>query len=81
MVVANNEIDNNEKCRQIAGNFDGHVDAVVQRGMHRPMEHISGFTRSHWILPSGKCLHRIARAAAKVIDFGCKYKSLPKHNF
>jgi hypothetical protein len=79
--VANNEINDKEKCRQIAGNFDGHVDAVVRWGMHRPMEHISGFTRSHWMPPLGECLHHIAPAAAKVIDFGCKHKSLTKHNF
>jgi hypothetical protein len=30
--------------------------------------------------PLGKCLHRIAPAAAKVINFGCKHKSLTKHN-
>jgi hypothetical protein len=30
------------------------------------MEHIPGFTRSHWMLPSGKCLRRIAPAAAMV---------------
>jgi hypothetical protein len=30
------------------------------------MEHIPGFTRSHWMLPSGECLHCIAPAAAMV---------------
>jgi hypothetical protein len=30
------------------------------------MEHIQGFTRSHWMLPSGKCLRRIAPAAVMV---------------
>ncbi len=81
MVVANNEINDTKKYRQIAGDFDGHADAAVQCGMHQPMEHIPGSTRSHWMLPSGKCLHHIAPAAAKVIDFGCKHKSLSKHNF
>jgi hypothetical protein len=81
MVLADNEFNDKEKCRQIAGNFDSHADAAVQCKMHRPMEHIPGFTRSHWMLPSGKCLHCIALAAAKVIDFGCKHKSLTKHNF
>jgi hypothetical protein len=33
------------------------------------MEHIQGFTRSHWMPPSGKCLRRIAAAAAMVDDF------------
>jgi hypothetical protein len=34
--------------------------------VHRPMEHIPGFTRSHWMLPLGKCLHLITPAAAMV---------------
>jgi hypothetical protein len=78
MVVANNEINDHKKFRQIAGNFDGHADVAVQYGMHRLTEHIPGFTRSHWMQP---CLHCIAPAAAKVIDFGCNHKLLIKHNF
>jgi hypothetical protein len=30
------------------------------------MEHILGFTRSHWMPPSGECLSHIAPAAAMV---------------
>ena len=67
----------NEKCRQIAGNFDCHADAAVRCGVHHPMEHILGFTRSHRhrMLPSGKCSHciGIAAAAAIVDDFGRKH--------
>jgi hypothetical protein len=33
------------------------------------MDHIRGFTRSHWMQPSGECLHRIAPAAAMVDEF------------
>jgi hypothetical protein len=33
---------------------------------HRPMEHIQGFTRSHWMLPLGECLRRIALVAVTV---------------
>ncbi len=62
-------IDDNKKCRRIAGDFNGHGDAAVRRGAHRPMEHIQGFTRSHWMPPSGECLRRIAPAAAMVDDF------------
>jgi hypothetical protein len=80
MVVVNNEINNNKKCRHIAGNLDGHADAAVQYGTHRLMKHIPGLTRSHLIPPSSKCLHCIVLAATKVIDFGCKHKSLTKHN-
>ena len=40
-------IDDNEKYRQIAGDFDCHTDVAVRGGAHLPMEHIQGFTRSH----------------------------------
>jgi hypothetical protein len=58
-----------QKCRQIGDNFDSHGNAAVQRGAHRPMKHIQGFTRSHWMPPLGKCLRRIAPAAAMVNEF------------
>ena len=54
-------IDDNEKCRRIAGNFDCHAGGS--------MDHIRGFTRSHWMQPSGECLRRIAPAAAMVDEF------------
>jgi hypothetical protein len=62
-------IDGNKKCRQIAGNVDGHGDAAVQCGAHRPMELIQEFSRSHWMPPLGKCLRRIAPMAAMVDEF------------
>jgi len=34
------QINDNKKCRRIAGNFDGHGDAAVRREAHRPMEDI-----------------------------------------
>jgi hypothetical protein len=74
-------IDGNKKCGQIAGNFDGYGDAVVRREAHRPMEHIQGFTRSHWMLPPGKCLRRIAPAAVMVDEFIETTQKLTKHNF
>jgi len=43
------------------------------------MEHIPGFTRSHWMLPSGNCLHRIAPAAAMVDEFVEKTQTLSKN--
>jgi hypothetical protein len=58
-----------KKCRQINDNFDSHGDAAVRRGAHRPIKHIQGFTRSHWMPPSGECLRRIAPAAAMVDEF------------
>ena len=63
------QIDGNKKCRRIDGNFDCHGDAAVRRGAHRPMEHIQGFTQSHWMPPSGECLRHIVPAAAMVKEF------------
>jgi len=63
MVVANNEIDETKNAGK-SDDFYGHGDAAVQRGAHLPMEHIQGFTRSHWMPPSGECLRRIASTAA-----------------
>jgi len=36
---------------------------------HRPIEHVQGFTGSHWMPQLGKCLRRIAPAAAMVNEF------------
>jgi hypothetical protein len=63
MVVANNKIDETKNAGKLTGN------AAVRSGAHRPMEHIQGFTRSHWMPPSGVCLRRIAPAAAMVDEF------------
>ncbi len=62
-------IDGNKKCRRNDGNFDCHGNAAVGHGAHRPMEHIWGFTWSHWMPPSAECLRRIAPAAAMVDKF------------
>jgi hypothetical protein len=45
------------------------VDVAVQRGAHHLIEHVQGFTWSHWMPPSGKCLRRIAPAATMVDAF------------
>jgi hypothetical protein len=70
--VANNKINDDKKCKQIADNFDCYADAAIQCGVHCLMEHIQGFPRSHWMPPLGECLRRIAPAAAMVDNFGCQ---------
>ena len=65
----NNRIDDYEKYREIAGCFDDHADAAVPYRAHQRMEHNQDFTQSHWMLPLGKCLRRIAPAAAMVDEF------------
>ena len=63
MVVRNNE------SMAIDGNFDCHGNAAVRRRAHCLIEHVQGFTGSHWMPPSVKCSHRIAPAAAMVNEF------------
>ena len=46
--------------------YDGHADALEQYGVHRLIQHDQGFTRSHWMPPSGNYLLRIAHAATRV---------------
>jgi hypothetical protein len=58
------------KCRQIEADFDGHAAGAIRCDAHLSMEHIPVFNRSHWMLPSVECSHRIAAAAAMVNDFG-----------
>jgi hypothetical protein len=65
-VMDSNKIDDAKRCRKTAGDFDHHGDASMQSGVHCPMKHIKGFTRSHWMPPLGKCLRPNALAAALV---------------
>ncbi len=70
------------KCNNVfSGNFDCHADATVWCGVRRLMEHIPGFTRSHWMPPSGECLHCNTMAAAMVDTFGQKHKTPTKNYF
>jgi hypothetical protein len=65
-VTSHNKIDDAKNAGKLLAIFDHHGDASVQSGAHLPMKHIKGFTRSHWMLPLGKCLHCIAPVAAMV---------------
>ena len=55
------------KCNGINGDCDNHAAGEIRREAHRPMERISGFMRSHYMLTSGVCSHRIGPADAMVI--------------
>jgi hypothetical protein len=46
-----------------------------------PWQYIHGFTRSHWMLPLGKCLRRIAPAAAMVNEFVETTQNTNNQNF
>jgi hypothetical protein len=53
------------KCTSVVGHFDGHCGALRQYRWHPPMQHVQGYLRSHWMLPSGDYLLRSAPAATK----------------
>jgi hypothetical protein len=74
-------IDDNDKCRRIAGNFDCHADAAVQRGAHCLMEHVQGFTQSHWMPPSGNASAISPRRPPWLMNSSKQHKTLTKHNF
>jgi hypothetical protein len=66
----NNKLYDDEKILLLLWLFDGHGNLPVQYGVHHPIEAVMGYIRGHWMLPPGKCLHLIAPAAARVINFG-----------
>jgi hypothetical protein len=53
------------KCTSSDGRFDGHGGALEQYRQHRLMRHVQGYFGSHWMLPLGDYLLRIAPAAAR----------------
>jgi hypothetical protein len=52
-------------CSSDIGHFDGHGSPLVQYKVHRLMQHVQGFSGSHWTPPSGNYLLHIAPAAAR----------------
>ncbi len=81
MVVANNKIDDNKKCRQIVDDFDGHGNAAVRREAHRPMEHIQASLeatgRRH---QASACVESPRRPPWSTI-LNKTHETLSKHNF
>jgi hypothetical protein len=53
------------KCTSSAGRFDGHSGAPVRYEAHHPMQHVQGYSGSHWTPESGDYLLCIAPAAAR----------------
>jgi hypothetical protein len=75
------QIYNDTKYMSNAEDLEHHADAAVQCGAHRPINHIPGFTRSHWMPPLGECMRHISPAAAMVNEYVATHKTLTKHNF
>jgi hypothetical protein len=53
------------ECTLSAGRFDGHGGAPEQYRRHRLMQHVQGYSGSHWTLASGDYSLRIAPAATR----------------
>jgi hypothetical protein len=56
------------KCTLSAGRFDGHGGAPEQYRRHRLMQHVQGYSGSHWTPASRNYSLRIATAAARATD-------------
>jgi hypothetical protein len=52
-------------CFSIIGHFDGHGSLPVQYKVHRLMQHVQGYSRSHWMPALGDYLLCIAPAATR----------------
>jgi hypothetical protein len=66
------------KCTSSAGRFDGHGSAPVQYKVHHPMQHVQGYSGSHWMPTLGNYLLRIAPAAARAT---VKQTTINKHTY
>jgi hypothetical protein len=66
------------ECTSSAGHFDGHGSAPVQYEAHHPMQHVQGYSGSHWTPTSGNYLLCIAPAAARATG---KQTSINKYTY
>ncbi len=53
------------KCASTTAHFEDLVDAPVQYEANCLMQHVQGYTGSHWMVPLGNYLLRIAPAATR----------------
>ena len=53
------------ECTSVAARFEGLADAPEQYRQHCPMQHVQGYSGSHWKLPWGNISPCIALAAAR----------------
>jgi hypothetical protein len=52
-------------CSSFVGRFDGHGGPPVQYEAHPPMQHVQGYSGSHWTPALGNYMLRIAPGAAR----------------
>ncbi len=59
------------KCTSSASRFDGHGSAPERYRRHCPMQHVQGYSGSHWTPPSGNYLLPIAPINKYTYKAGC----------
>ena len=65
-------------CSSVVGHFNGHGGPPVQYEAHCPMQHVQGYSRSHWTPPSGNYLLSISPAAARATGKQKQSTNTPK---
>jgi hypothetical protein len=65
-------------CSSVIGHFDGHGSPPVQYKVHRPMQHVQGYSGSHWMPPSSNYSLRITPAAVRATANKRMTKNVPK---
>jgi hypothetical protein len=65
-------------CSSLVGRFDGHGSQLVQYKAHCPMQHVQGYSGSHWMPASGNYLLSIAQAATRATG---KQTTINKHTY
>jgi hypothetical protein len=55
-------------CSSVIGCFDGHDGPQVQYKVHRPIQHVQGYSGSHWSPTLANYLLRNAPAATRATD-------------
>jgi hypothetical protein len=55
------------ECDSVACHFDGHAEVLKSKRymLHHLMQHVQGYTGSHWTPPSSNFLLQIAPAATR----------------
>jgi hypothetical protein len=65
MYYVTNKATMTNKCTSSASLFGGHSGVPVQYEAHHPMQHVQGYSGSHWMPALGNYLLRIAPAASR----------------
>jgi len=74
-------IEDSKKCRRIAGDFDGHGDAAVQREAHCPMEDIQASLEATGRRHRASVCVKLPRRLPWLTILNKTHKTLTKHNF